>query len=97
MTYRIRRSVESETVVFALSGEVDLGHADRLRELLATETYDRTILDLEDVTLVHRMAVQFLGRIEDRGVRFVNCPGYVRSWIDAERALRVPGEGGGQP
>ena len=88
MTYRIHRSIESETIVFALSGEVDKDHADRLQELLATEAGDRIVLDLKDVTLVDRTAVQFLGRIEDTGVRLVNCPGYVRSWIAAERALR---------
>ena len=79
-------------VVFALSGDVDKEHADRLEELLASEANDRTILDLKDVTLVDRVAVQFLARLEDRGVRFVNCPGYVRSWIAAERALREPDE-----
>jgi len=33
-------------IVFALSGEVDKEHADRLQELLATEANDRTVLDL---------------------------------------------------
>ena len=62
-----------------LSGDVDREHANRLEELLANEANDRTILDLKDVALVDRMAVQLLALVEERGVRLVNCPGYVRS------------------
>src|SRR5262245_50649086 len=54
VTYRIHRSVTPQTIVFALSGEVDTEHADRLDELLASEANNRVILDLGDVTLVHR-------------------------------------------
>ena len=78
--------------MFALSGEVDREHADRLEELLANEANDQPVLDLSDVTLVDRTAVHFLLLLEDRGVRIVNCPGYVRSWIAAERGLPEPDE-----
>jgi len=93
VTYRIHRSAEADRVVFTLSGDVDNEHAEGLEELLASEANDRTVLDFTDVTLVDRMAVQFLAVLEDRGVRFVNCPGYVRSWIAAERALRTGEDG----
>jgi anti-anti-sigma regulatory factor len=65
---------------------MDLEHVVRLQESLADETDSRVILDLKDVTLVDRAAVQFLADVETAGVRIVNCPGYVRSWIAAERA-----------
>lgn len=84
MTYRIHRSVARETIVFALSGEMNTEHADRLQELLANEADERIVLDLRDVTLVDRTAVQFLARLQDAGIRIVNCPEYVRSWIAAE-------------
>ena len=48
------------------------------------------LLDLKDVTLVGREAVQFLARVEAAGVRVVNCPDYVRSWIAAENRGRQP-------
>ena len=86
MTYRIQRLLAADAVLFALSGELDDEHADRLRALLAAETEDRILLDLEDVTLVSHEAVRFLARVEAMGIRIVNCPEYVRSWIAAETA-----------
>jgi len=86
LSFRIYRSPTPDAVVFALSGDMDLEHVVRLQESLADETDSRVILDLKDVTLVDRAAVQFLADVEPAGVRIVNCPGYVRSWIAAERA-----------
>jgi anti-anti-sigma regulatory factor len=85
LTYHIHRSVTQNTVVFTLSGDLDIEHAARLREFLANEANGRVTLDLKDVTLVGRIAVRFLAGAETAGVRIVNCPEYVRSWIAAER------------
>jgi anti-anti-sigma regulatory factor len=85
MAYRIHRLTTSNAVVFALSGDMDDDHAARLRELLENEAIGRITLDLSDVTLVDRAAVRFLAEAEVRGIRIVNCPEYVRSWIAAER------------
>ncbi len=70
--------------MFALSGDMDIEHATRLQEFLATEPNGRVTLDLKDVTLVDRAAVRFLAGAEAAGIRIVNCPEYVRSWIAAE-------------
>ena len=86
MTLRIYRSSTPDAIVLALSGDMDLEHVDRLQELLANETVNRVTLDLKEITLVDRGAVQFLADVEAAGVRIVNCPRYVRSWIAAERA-----------
>ncbi len=75
-----------DAIVFALSGDMDLEHVARLQELLANETVNRVTLDLKEVTFADRVAVQFLADVEATGVRIVNCPRYVRSWIAAERA-----------
>jgi anti-anti-sigma regulatory factor len=85
MTYRIHRAETSDTVVFSLSGDMDLDHATRLEEFLANEVDGHVTLDLRDVSLVHRAAIRFLAVTEAAGVRIVNCPEYVRSWIAAER------------
>ena len=71
--------------MFALSGDMDQEHVARLRELLASETDEPVTLDLQNVTLVDRAAVQFLAGVEADGIRIVNCPSYVRTWIAAER------------
>jgi len=76
--------MRSEAILFALSGEMDGEHIERLKELLEGEKKSRILLDLQDVTLVGREAVQFLARLEAAGVRMVNCPDYVRTWINAQ-------------
>ncbi len=92
MTFRIRRSDGPEGALFALSGEMDAEHAWRLEDLLDGEPHGAILLDLGEVTLVARDAIRFLARAEARGVRIVNCPVYVRSWIVAEHSAR-----GGRP
>jgi anti-anti-sigma regulatory factor len=86
MTYRIQSSMTTEAIVFALSGEMDDEHTQRLRELLDVEKDSRIVLDLKDVTLVGWAAVKYLARVEAAGVRIVNCPEYVRRWIVAENS-----------
>ena len=75
--------------MFALSGEMDGEHAARLEDLIAEEKQGLILLDLQEVTVVARDAVRFLARVEARGIRIVNCPEYVRSWISAEGAVRT--------
>ncbi len=85
MTFRIHRSSTPDAIVFALSGDIDREHAARLQKFLTSDTGCRVILDLQNVTLVDRAAVQFVAGVEATGIRIVNCPGYVRTWIVAER------------
>ncbi len=88
--------------MFALSGELNLDHATRLQELLTNEATGPVTLDLSDVTLVDRAAVRFLAGAEAAGIRLVNCPDYIRTWIASERDwqqehLDEPDEQEGQP
>jgi hypothetical protein len=80
-----------DTVVFAVSGDMDAEHAARLQEFVANEASGHIVLDLKEVTLVGQAAVRFLARVEAEGIRIVNCPGYVWSWIAAERDSRSSG------
>jgi len=84
VTYRIHQSTHAGARVFVLSGVLDIEHAARLQELLATASGDRIVLDLKDITLVDRDAVRFLARVEMAGAEIVNCPEYVRRWIAVE-------------
>ena len=87
MTYRINRSGTPDSVVFILSGEMEIGHVTRLQEFIVEESHDRITLDLKDITIADRVAVRFLAEAESRGIRVTNCPEYVRSWIAAEKKL----------
>lgn len=70
--------------MLALSGDIDRDHVARLQQFLTSDTGRRLILDLQNVTLVDRAAIQFLAGVEATGIRLVNCPEYVRTWIAAE-------------
>ena len=85
MSYRIDRSTDARGVTFSLSGEMDTDHVGELDTLMAAESNRFVFLDLTDVTLVNREAITFLASVEAAGAVLVNCPAYVRSWIDAEQ------------
>jgi len=85
MTHRIERSSNARGVTFILSGDMDSAHVTELEALMAAVSHHLVVLDLADVTLVNREAIGFLAGVEAAGATLVNCPEYVRSWIDAER------------
>ena len=84
MTHRIERSTNARGVSFVLSGEMDSDHVTELEALMAAVSNRPVFLDLADVTLVNREAIGFLAGVEAAGATLVNCPEYVRSWIEAE-------------
>lgn len=80
---KIRRSENDGLAVFALSGRIEAEHLSELQNLLQGEARGANItFDLEEVRLVDRQVVRFLGACEIQGVRLRNCPSYVREWID---------------
>jgi len=82
---KINRAVNRE-VLFALSGRMAAENVAELKTLFESEAEDRPIiLDLENITLVDRDAVKFLGRCEADSIRLKNCPAYIREWIARER------------
>ncbi len=83
---KIQRSANGK-VAFILSGRIEAEDVVELQRLFALETDDHNlVLDLKDVTLVDPGAVKFLARWEADGIKFENCPAYIREWIERERA-----------
>ena len=79
---RTRRTGNGQ-VLFTLSGRIETEDIEQLQQLLAVEISGQQLaLDLRDVTLVNREAVEFLGRCEADGIKLENCPLHVREWID---------------
>jgi len=85
VTHRIERSTNARGVTFILSGDMDSAHVTELEALMAAVSNRLFVLDLADVTLVNREAVGFLAGVEAAGATLVNCPEYVRRWINAEQ------------
>jgi hypothetical protein len=86
MTLRIHRSVESDLVVFKLTGRIQAADVPELLTLLKSDSsWHGIVLDLEQVKLVDRDAVLFLALSEVVGAKLRNCSAYIREWITQER------------
>ena len=73
-------------MVFTLSGRVQKEYIAELQNLVDFAAANNSVvLDLKEVRLVDREAVQFLARCDAEGVELDNCPAYIREWIEKER------------
>jgi hypothetical protein len=82
---RIQRSSGSG-VVFSLSGRIEAEDMVELQRLLRLEVPGQGIaFDLREITIVDRDAVKFLERCETENIKLMECPAYIREWIDTER------------
>ena len=87
MTLRIQRSIESELMIFKLTGRIQAADVPELLSLLRAESSGHPILlDLTDVKLVDRDAVLFLALSEATGAQLRNCSAYIREWITQEKS-----------
>ncbi len=71
-------------MILRISGQITGQDVEMLRDLLAQED-SKVAIDLQDVLLVDREAVQFLARCDSKAVDLRNCPPYIREWIKSER------------
>ena len=79
---KIQRSEETGLAVLALSGRIDQEHVSAVQQALRAETdICNVVLDLEELRLVDRTAVQFLNACEASGIKLENCPSYIREWM----------------
>ena len=85
---RIQRSV-NRGVVFSLSGRIEMEDVAELQRILDSEAVEHSVaLDLQEITIVDRDALQFLARCEADGIKLENLPAYVRDWLASEQSQR---------
>ena len=85
MVLRIEKVSDGPLMMLRLSGRLQSEHVGQLRAEIEGST-QRVILNLEEVKLVDRDVVRFLGLCEADGVELNQCSPYIRDWIDRERA-----------
>jgi len=86
MACRIDRLVaERDLVVLRICGRITRDDVAVLRAALDQER-GAIAIDLAEVSLVDREAVNLLVLTEARDVELRNCPPYIREWIARERA-----------
>ncbi len=72
-------------MVLHISGRIAEEDVDLLRAAIDQERGSIAI-DLREVGLVDRGAVNLLARSKARGVELHNCPPYIREWIAREES-----------
>jgi hypothetical protein len=83
MTCRIDRLSIEQDVVLRISGRIAGNDLEVLRTAL--EESRVVAIELADVELVDRDAVEFLALNEANGIALRNCPAYIREWITKEQ------------
>jgi hypothetical protein len=81
---RIDKFSDGQVTSLRLSGRIQSTHLRELQFQIEGCT-QKTMLDLEELKLVDRAAVRFLGFCESNGLDLLNCPLYVREWIFREK------------
>jgi hypothetical protein len=85
MTLRIVKISDGARTVLRLSGRIQAGDIEELREQMDGRTTG-TVLDLHEVALVDAEVVRFLGLCEAKGVELAHCSPYIRGWVFREQA-----------
>ena len=85
MTFRVQRSTVDDAIVLMVSGDIAGDHTSDLETLVDAGATGPMVLDLKDVLVVDRAGVLLLARSEAQGATLLNCPSYVREWIQRER------------
>jgi hypothetical protein len=84
VTLKIETTPGRQRTTVKLIGRIQTEHLSELRAQL--DAIGGSIgLDLGEVSLVNVDVVQFLSICESQGTQLLNCPPYVRKWIDREK------------
>jgi len=84
MTGKIERHPDRHHTTLRLIGHLQAAHLEALQAQLESNG-PRTVLDLDEVTLVDVEVVRFLGTCEQEGTELLHCPPYIREWISREQ------------
>jgi ABC-type transporter Mla MlaB component len=81
---KIEKWSDERATTIRLSGRIQSEHLEELQAQVESSTQE-TRLDLEEVSLVDRAAVRFLGLCKSDGIELLNCPLYIKEWILREK------------
>ena len=84
VTLRIETAAGERSTTIRLIGRILSEDLDALRAELDAVS-GNMVLDLGQVSLVNLEVIRFLHTFESQGIQLVNCPAYIRKWIDRER------------
>jgi hypothetical protein len=82
MTCRIDRRWTKKGLLLQISGRLGAQDLEVVRTALDVPRV--VTLELSEVELVDRDAVQLLAQAEAEGIELRNCPAYIREWVTNE-------------
>jgi len=83
MVLKIDRDADGTRLILRLSGRLQSEYVEQLR--VEMRVGDQVVLDLQDLKLVDRDAVRFLGACQANGTELKHCSPYIREWIAKEK------------
>ena len=84
MTCKIERHTDGQHTTLRLIGHLHAAHLEALQAQMESNG-PRTVLDLDEVTLVDVEVVRFLGGCEAKGMTLFHCSPYIHEWIAREQ------------
>jgi hypothetical protein len=81
---KIESARDGDTATLRFSGQIGEDHLPAIQAEVRRYR-PRLAFDLAEATLVDRAVVRFLAARESEGVELMNCPRYIREWIDREQ------------
>ena len=84
MTLRIEKDSDGQQTTIRLIGHMQAEHLEELKAQMKGSG-PRTVLDLDEVTLVDVEVVRFLGICEAEGSKVLHCAPYIREWMRREQ------------
>ena len=84
MTCKIERHADGQQTTLRLIGYFQSEHLEALKAHIEGNG-SKTVLDLDEVTLVDVEVVRFLGVCEAEGIAVLHCSPYIREWIRREQ------------
>jgi hypothetical protein len=83
--FKIENGSDGGDSILRISGRIESKHVADLKAQIENGTHP-VVLDLEEVKLVDRDVVHFLGFCELKGIELRHCAPYIREWIVREKA-----------
>jgi hypothetical protein len=88
-TLKLEKYSNGAAAIIRLIGRLHMHHIEELARLLQGDAA-RTVIDLQEVTLVDLEVVRFFVACEARGVQIETCSAYIHQWMIQERLCGPP-------
>jgi hypothetical protein len=85
VTLKIETTVGRRRTIVRLIGRIQAEDLPEVARQLGASG-PRTVLQLDEVTLVDVDVVRFLNRCETEGIMLVDCSPYIREWMSREQS-----------